>query len=71
MKTNILVAGIRKDNDRETAKSSDSSSPLYISDFASICHCVSLAKVIDNEDDKIPNRDQGNDAGILERVKSA
>lgn len=71
METNILVAGVCKDNNRETAESSNSASPLYISDFPSICHCVSLAKVIDNEDYKIPNRDQGNDAGILEGVQSA
>ena len=71
MKTNILVAGVRKDNDWKTAKRCNSSSPLHISDFASICHCISFGKVKDHEDDEISNGDQCNYASVLERVKSA
>ena len=71
MKTNILVASVSKDNDWKTTKRCNSSTPVHISDFASICHCISFDKVIDYEDDEISNGDQCNYASILEGIKSA
>jgi len=71
MKTYILMAGICKDNDRETTESSYSTAPLHISDLASICYCVSLDKMIDDENNERSNRDQCNYASILERIKFA
>jgi hypothetical protein len=65
------MTGICKDDDRETTESSSSAAPFHVSNIASICHCVSFSKMIGDEDDEVSNRDQCNDAGILERVEFA
>ena len=71
METYILMAGVRKHYDRETAQSRCNSCPVNDTDRTPISHRVPFCEVIDDQDDKVSNGDQSNDAGIFQRIKPA
>ena len=67
----VLVAGVRKDNDREGSEGADRTGPLEDPDGATRCDGVALDVVRDNQDDQVGDGEEGNDRGVFERVEAA
>jgi hypothetical protein len=68
-RTNILVAGIGKDNHRQVLQSSDRASPSNDADVTPIRMRIG-GEVVDNQDYQISNGHQGHDTGVFQRVES-
>lgn len=66
--TYILVAGIGKDDDGQRAQRLDWPGPLEDADVLGIGMGIG-GKVVDDQHDEVPDRDQGDEAGVLERVQ--
>lgn len=66
--THILMASIRKDHHRQTAQGSHRSLPRYKPDGTPSTFVVH-SKVVNHQDDQIPNRKQRHQARILERIQ--
>jgi len=62
---------VGKDNDRETGQDRDDTLVGNDTDITLETHVIALCKVVNHQHNKIANRDESNDASILERVKSA
>jgi hypothetical protein len=62
------MACISEDNDWKASEGLDRTCPVKDRDASTILKGVSFDKVSQDENDKIANGNQGNDAGVLERV---
>jgi hypothetical protein len=60
-----------KDNNWKAAQSGNRASPVNYANWASICRCVTLDKVVNNQDNQVGHGDQGRDTGVLEGIQSA
>jgi hypothetical protein len=69
--TYILVARICKNDDRETLEYRNKSPPSNHPYWPSIGHSITLGKMIDYKNDKIPNGYQRYDACIFQGVQTA
>ena len=67
----VLVTRVGKDDDGETGQDRDDTLVGHNANIALETHVITLCKVVDNQDNKITNGDESNDAGVLERVESA
>lgn len=67
----VLVARIGKDDDGETGQDRDDALVGHNANIALETHVIALCKVVDNQDNKITNGYESDDAGVLERVESA
>lgn len=66
--TYVLVASKCKDNNWQTAESWNCALPMAHTNRASILHCVSLNKLIHNQDNQIGHGHQCRNTGIFQRV---
>jgi hypothetical protein len=62
------MACISEDHDWKASEGLDRACPVKDRDGSTILKGVSFDKVSQDENDKIANGNQGNDAGVLERV---
>jgi hypothetical protein len=67
----VLMAGIGKDDDGETGQDRDDTLVGHDTDIALETHVIAFCKVVNNKHDQITDRNERNDAGILEGVESA
>jgi hypothetical protein len=67
----VLVTCIGKDDDGETGQDRDDTLVRHDTDIALETHVITLCKVVNNKHDKIANRDESNNAGVLEGIESA
>ena len=67
----VLVAGIGKDNDRETGQDGDDTLVGRETDVTLETHIIAFCKVVNDQDHEITNRNESNNTGVLERVKSS
>lgn len=65
------MACISKDDDGETGQDRHDTLVGHDANLAFETHVVAFCKVIDDQDDKVTNRDQGNNASVFERIESA
>lgn len=65
------MASICKHNDREAAESRNNSRPLNDTNRTAISHRVPLRKMINDQNHKVSNGDQSNNAGIFQRIETA
>lgn len=63
------MAGICKHNDRETAQGRRDSCPVNDTNRASVSHRVPFGEMIDNQNDKVSNRNQSDNAGIFQGIE--
>lgn len=66
----ILVTRISKYDDRQGAQGLDGASPFNDANLTRVSVGVG-SKVVDDEDNQVANGDEGDDAGVLERVETA
>lgn len=66
--TYVLVASICKYNDWKNAQGRNKALPFNKMNWATVSHGVSLDEVGDNQNDKISDRDQGDNTSIFQRV---
>lgn len=66
--TYVLVARIGKDDDRETGQDRHDTLVGHDANLALETHVIAFCKVIDDQDNKVTNRNQSNNASVLERV---
>jgi hypothetical protein len=64
------MACIGKDDDGQIGEKRDRPRPLDQRDISSILESVSLDEVEQDQDDKVANGDEGDEAGVFERVQS-
>ena len=67
----VLMTCVGKDDDGETGQNRNDALVRHDTDVALETHVIALCKVVYNQDDKITNRDESNNAGIFERIESA
>lgn len=66
--THVLVAGIGKYHHRKATEGRDGSTPSDDTYRSSILHSIAFDEVGYNQDNQITNRDQCDNARVLERV---
>lgn len=69
--THVLVTRIGKDHYGKATQSRNGAAPSDNTNRPSILHRIALDEVCYNEDDQITNRNECNDARVLERVQTA
>lgn len=67
----VLVAGIGKDDDRETGQDGDDTLVGRETDVTLETHIIAFCKVVNDQDHEVANRNESNNTGVLERVKSS
>ena len=65
------MTGVCKHNDRETAQCRRNSCPVNNADRAPVSHRIPFCKVINNQDDKVSNGDQSDNAGVFQGIEPA
>lgn len=64
------MACVCKHYDWETLQGLNEAAPSDYPDHSSVRHSITLAKVVDYENHQVPNRNQSNHTGILERIEA-
>lgn len=62
------MTGVSKYNDWETAQRRNCPAPMDDPNRTPLMHCVAFEKMEDHENDQIPDRDEGHNARVFERV---
>ena len=66
----VLVAGVCEHDDRQASQCLNRAGPGEYPDFASILECIAFNEVVDNENYEVPNRNERDDARVLERIQT-
>jgi hypothetical protein len=69
--TYILMASIRENNNRQAAERGNRTFPLHNTNWPSICHGVTLCKMIYDQDNQVSDGDESHDARILQGIQAA
>ncbi len=64
------MTGVCKDRDRKTAEGRQEASPTNDADRTSVLGDVALDEMRHHENDQVADRDQGDDARVLERIET-
>lgn len=64
----VLMAGVRKHNDRKAGKGGYNALPMDDVDLPSLGESVTLGEVVDHQNDQIANGNEGNHARVFERI---
>lgn len=64
----ILMASKCEDDNRKAAQRRNRASPVNDANWASLCHCVTLDKVVNDQNDQVGHGNQGRNTGVLEGV---
>ena len=70
-RTDVLMASVRKYNDWKTTQGRYDAGPLDDANRATVSFCIPLREMINDQNNKIANGHQSDDAGIFERVETS
>lgn len=62
----VLVTCVCKDNDRKRCKGGNWARPFEDTDCATVGECVAFDVMCYDENNKVGDREEGNDAGVFE-----